>query len=403
MPADESGSLKNQLVLQAQNENIKEKLELLFRTDTNGCYIPASCHYSYDDGIIDVTVRNSVANFTEIVNLIKSDDLDIEDFYPDDCTFVYLDVSMSNGKSYGVCKTGNAVTILIDAEGNGSLEIDIPIEMAYSLPSSDCVPTGYFFVMLDREETRYEITPTETGNLVTVEFSEGFPIIRIAGSVIIPDPSPAQYYGIVEGYMDKKYLAPLDQADHGVAPKSIRCNGDLVLVQKYDNTPACVKPETKEKLEQRGWLYHKETLLILDNNQQDVGIYLKQVSILDESGIDATVYYPTNTAHHKMFPDEYQSIVSDCTENNNGANLSLLYLREIDSIQNKMTFKVEDKEFDGLQCDDALWQELTLSGYCGPPDHVIPHIDVVVPSVADAQRKVGFVFDVPKYLPGGVF
>ena len=56
IPTDESGLLKNQLVLQAQNDDIKETLELLFHTDENGCYIPARYHYSYDDGTIDVTV-----------------------------------------------------------------------------------------------------------------------------------------------------------------------------------------------------------------------------------------------------------------------------------------------------------------------------------------------------------
>lgn len=196
-------------------------------------------------------------------------------------------------------------------------------------------------------------------------------------------------------------MSPLKQIQLGILAEEIQCRESLHLVVKHDGSPACVKHETKGKLEQRGWSYHKEALLILDNNQQDIGRYLKHVSILDESSIDATVSYPTNTAHHKMFPDEHQSIVSDCTEKNNGANLSLLYLKEIDNVQNKMTFKVEDKEFDGLQCDDALWQELTRWGYCGPPDSAIPHIDVVVSSVADAQRQVGFVFDVPKYLPEG--
>ena len=85
-------------------------------------------------------------------------------------------------------------------------------------------------------------------------------------------------------------------------------------MSKHDGSPACVKPETKEKLEQRGWSYHKESLFILDDNQQDIGRYLKHVSILDENRIDATVSYPTNTAHHEMYSDEYQSIVSDCTE-----------------------------------------------------------------------------------------
>jgi hypothetical protein len=253
--ANESGSLKNQLVLQAQNDNIKETLEIKFNTDTKGCYIPASYHYSYDDGIIDVTIRNSVANFTEIMNLIKSNNKSIDDFYPNDCDFVDLDVTLTSGKVFGACKgtTSKFITILIDAPSNGVLEVDIPIQMVYSLPSADCKPTGDFLVMSDNEETRYEIMPTDIGNLVKVEFAEGFHKIQIMGTVILPDPSPAQYCGIVEGYLDKKYLAPLDQTDNGVAFEFIRCNEDLVLIQKYDHTPACVKPETVNKLLLRGW------------------------------------------------------------------------------------------------------------------------------------------------------
>ncbi len=259
IPTNESGSPKNQLVLQVKNGDIKEILEVKFNVDENGCYIPAYYDYSYDDSTIDVTVRNSVSNFTEIINLIKADDKTIEDFYPDDCNFVDLDVTITIGQSFGVCKgtTSKSITILIDADSDGMLEVDIPIEMLYSLPSTDCKPTGDFFVILDGEEAFYEITPTDIGNLVKVEFTEGFHKIRIAGWVILPDPSPSQYCGIVEGY-DKQYLAPLDQIDHGVEPKFIRCNEGLTLIQKYDGAPACVKPETITKLIERGWGFEIE-------------------------------------------------------------------------------------------------------------------------------------------------
>jgi hypothetical protein len=189
------------------------------------------------------------------MNLIKSNNKSIEDFYPDDCDFVDLDFTITSGKFFGACKgtTSKSITILIDASSNGVLGVDIPIQMLYSLPSTDCKPTGDFLVISDGEETRYEIMPTDIGNLVKVEFTEGFHKIQIMGSIILPDPSPAQYCGIVEGYLDKKYLAPLDQTDNGVAFKFIRCNEDLVLIQKYNDTPACVIFETKEMLIHRGW------------------------------------------------------------------------------------------------------------------------------------------------------
>lgn len=33
----------------------------------------------------------------------------------------------------------------------------------------------------------------------------------------------------------------------------IHCNNGLILLQRYDGTPACVNPETKQKLIERGW------------------------------------------------------------------------------------------------------------------------------------------------------
>ncbi|MCV0367750.1 MAG: hypothetical protein K5798_10885 [Nitrosopumilus sp.] len=203
------------------------------------------------------------------------------------------------------------------------------------------------------------------------------------------------------GYQPPHIMSPLKQFKSGVTVDEIKCKDTLLLIKKHDGTPSCVKPETKEKLEQRNWSYHKETLLVLDDNQQDIGRYLKQVSILDGNHIDATVSYPTNIAHHEMYPDEHQSIVSDCTEKNNDADLSLLYLKEIDDIQKQITFTQENKTFDGLKCDDALWQELTRWGYCGPPRPLLSHVETVMPSIADAHKRVGFVFDLPKYLPEG--
>ena len=55
-------------------------------------------------------------------------------------------------------------------------------------------------------------------------------------------------------------LSPLKQTKLGITAEEIQCRESLTLMQKYDGSPACVKHETKEKLEQRGWAYHKETL-----------------------------------------------------------------------------------------------------------------------------------------------
>jgi len=45
-------------------------------------------------------------------------------------------------------------------------------------------------------------------------------------------------------------LPPLKQVKLGQEPS---CKENLVLITKYNGAPACVKPETREKLIARGW------------------------------------------------------------------------------------------------------------------------------------------------------
>lgn len=47
--------------------------------------------------------------------------------------------------------------------------------------------------------------------------------------------------------------SPYAQLRQGVEPQDIRCKNDLILITKHDGTPACVFPETKTKLIERGW------------------------------------------------------------------------------------------------------------------------------------------------------
>jgi hypothetical protein len=74
-------------------------------------------------------------------------------------------------------------------------------------------------------------------------------IITIAFVLLIPlpvfAPSHPEYLG---------FEKPLMQIMHGIAPESVKCNGELVLVLKHsDESPACVKSSTADKLVERGW------------------------------------------------------------------------------------------------------------------------------------------------------
>ena len=46
---------------------------------------------------------------------------------------------------------------------------------------------------------------------------------------------------------------PLDQFKSGISSENIVCIDSLVLLQKYDDTPACVSLETAPRLVERGW------------------------------------------------------------------------------------------------------------------------------------------------------
>ncbi|QLH09225.1 hypothetical protein DSQ19_06885 [Candidatus Nitrosotenuis sp. DW1] len=53
-----------------------------------------------------------------------------------------------------------------------------------------------------------------------------------------------------------KVLSPLQQFKSGISIDKIQCKESLQLViRASDDSPACVKPETKAKLIERGWAY----------------------------------------------------------------------------------------------------------------------------------------------------
>lgn len=193
---------------------------------------------------------------------------------------------------------------------------------------------------------------------------------------------------------------PLKQIHQGISAEKIQCKENLVLIQKFDGTPACVKQKTVSKLIERGWATDEESEYLILKEGQSWG-YIKNISILDENLLNVTTSYPTNAAHHMSYPDEYQSIIADCNMKNDSSVLSLVYLKEISVEQKQAKFRKETKTFDGLQCDDAFWKEMTTRGYCGPPSQLIHRVEDLVPSIEEANSKTNFVLDVPSYLPEG--
>ncbi|NND86518.1 MAG: hypothetical protein HKM23_04175 [Nitrosopumilus sp.] len=104
------------------------------------------------------------------------------------------------------------------------------------------------------------------------DFRIGTPISKILPYYVtlvdvVPHPTTAQtpnYMAIFDvvnfDYVEKiesknsNVSSPLKQLKSGIPFSEIKCNGNLQLTQRYDNSPACVKSETVFGLIKRGWV-----------------------------------------------------------------------------------------------------------------------------------------------------
>jgi hypothetical protein len=78
------------------------------------------------------------------------------------------------------------------------------------------------------------------------------PLILSIGIISIMDVSAIAYFP-----------PPLKQIVDGIAPENVTCTEGLIIVLKAsDNSPACLKPTSVEKLIQRGWAIEKESSII---------------------------------------------------------------------------------------------------------------------------------------------
>lgn len=87
------------------------------------------------------------------------------------------------------------------------------------------------------------------------------------------------------------YVAPpLQQIQSGISPNEVECKAYLVLIHKHDGSPACVKPETKQKLIERGWTDEVSTTpfghVPSVNQKTTEPIYTKNPSNPDELILD---------------------------------------------------------------------------------------------------------------------
>lgn len=130
--------------------------------------------------------------------------------------------------------------------------------------------------------TRYLTINTEPASGSLYPFST----VHIKGNITASPDIPAGktsllYYFVANDTQGNSYKSswfdstpPIDiiteQFKAGVKPDAISCKENHVMIKKYNGMSACVKPQTKAKLIQRGWAIESSTLQIKVVGEKEV-------------------------------------------------------------------------------------------------------------------------------------
>ncbi|MCV0372275.1 MAG: hypothetical protein K5793_01795 [Nitrosarchaeum sp.] len=70
--------------------------------------------------------------------------------------------------------------------------------------------------------------------------------------------NPSDYAAVLKiSKNSSDVIPPLKQMMSGIYPENVMCKAHLILVAKYDGSPACVTQKTKTNLIERGWTNHE--------------------------------------------------------------------------------------------------------------------------------------------------
>ncbi|GKS66509.1 hypothetical protein YTPLAS73_00560 [Nitrosarchaeum sp.] len=260
---EDTDSINGELIFTVEKTNEKEVLLIKFNQNENGCYRPYAYHYSFNNGIIDGTVINTIMDFTEIINLIKLNDKKIEDFYTKNCNPIHLDF-VSNGESKPYfCKydLGNSIEMILQKHLGGTVEVHIQNKTMDAL-FYNCVMND-FIVLNNSEEIDYALIDDKDKKIFKMDLLSGYNKIEIIGFTYLSGTD--EFCGSIWSE-DSRYISPLLQTKIGVEPHMVQCNDGLRLMLKpMEFTKSiCVTGDTHNKLNERGW-----GVVLSDDEYQD--------------------------------------------------------------------------------------------------------------------------------------
>ena len=192
----------------------------------------------------------------------------------------------------------------------------------------------YFVDVLDSENNQVDSTLWFAKEDFVYEFDTTHPAYHITkgGTYFIKIEKADQlqrtgsFYKTLEFKINflQDTLAPLKQFKSGILIENIQCKNNLVLIQKYNSSPACVTEQTKIKLIEREWARDNSVLSKANTNcmtikqSKEIASFFKTPTYLPEgyshvcsrSGMpfeSYIVYYnqefPTNWQIHELVND----------------------------------------------------------------------------------------------------
>jgi len=168
-------------------------------------------------------------------------------------SLVIFNYTMTDEKLNYMCliQDRSSVIISVDTKHGGNLTIDLP-RKAVNAIFADCESDDKFFVLVNGEELEdvEETKTTDKFRRFSIPITKDSREIKIIGTFVGGTPKNCEY--LYEHH--RINITPLQQTKLGILPEDVICETGLKLIQKYDGSPACVKPETISKLIERGWI-----------------------------------------------------------------------------------------------------------------------------------------------------
>jgi len=219
-------------------------------TDWNNTSVPLEQNL-LDNYCIKIKEGNFFLDTTEDRTISDVYQLTNAPMYPSYLVF-NLSYNITNAVLENVRIDYSNLIISITTSDDGLLEIEIPKNLHYVQNNRDI--ENNLFIIIDGEEVKGLETSKPCNITYLIPFNKDSKEIELIGTTAGSDPrvpfkSPKQC--LQESI---EVLPPLRQFKSGIPLSQIECKDGFELIFKAtDNSPACVKPSTAQKLLERGW------------------------------------------------------------------------------------------------------------------------------------------------------